>query len=250
MASTIQTERVDSTAIITIDRPDNRNAIDRETGKQLNKSLRHLDQNDNLDIGIITGKGGVFCAGADVTEILDGPSLQGKTDGYMGFSHLRTEKPLIAAIEGYAVGGGVELALFCDIRVASHCAKFGFFEREFGAPLLDGGTQRLPRIIGLGRALDMILTGREVSAQEAYDWGMIDRLVSEGEALDEALSLAHEIGRVPQDAVRADRRAVYDGLGTPVDDGLAMESWNGLHALESLNEHPSSREQSEPQNRG
>lgn len=244
MASPIQTEKVDSIDIITIDRPENRNAIDSETGEQLKDSLRQLDNDDDLDIGIITGTGGVFCAGADVTEFLDSPSLQGKSDGYMGFSHLRTEKPLIAAIEGPAVGGGVELALFCDLRVASSCAKFGFFEREFGAPLLDGGTQRLPRIIGLGRALDLILTGREISAQEAYDWGMVDRLVSGGDALDEAISLAREIARVPQNAVRSDRRAVYDSLGTPLEQGLPMEAWYGLHSLDSVENRHSIGDQS------
>jgi len=154
----------------------------------------------------------------------------------MGFSHAEPETPLVAAVEGHAVGGGIELALLCDIRVAAESAVFGCFERRWGVPLIDGGTQRLPEIVGLGRAMDMILTGRGVEAEEALEWGLASRVVPDGEALDAAVEMGNAIAQFPQKTVRTDKRAVYEGLGEGMDRGLAIESWWGTHAMETARE--------------
>jgi len=233
MGSNVRYERDGAVALITLDRPERRNAIDRETGDALLAAFERLDDDDEVDVGVVTGAGEDFCAGGDLDEIGESGTLEGREQGAMGFSHYETDKPTVAAIEGHCIAGGLELAVFCDLRVAAHDATFGCFERRFGVPLVDGGTQRLPRIIGLGRALEMILTGRPVDADEAYDWGLVNRVVDPGKSVAEATSLAETIADFPQKTVRTDRRAVYEGLGVPLDRGLAIESWWGTHALET-----------------
>lgn len=236
MGSNVRYERRGSVAVVTLDRPDRRNAIDRATGDELLATLERLDEDDEAAVGVLTGAGPDFCAGGDLDEIADSGTLEGREHGAMGFSHATVDKPLVAAIEGHCVAGGLELAAFCDLRVAATDATFGCFERRYGVPLVDGGTQRLPRIVGLGRALEMILTGRAVDADEAADWGLVNVLSEPGSALEEAVSMAESIAGFPQKTVRTDRRAVYEGLGVPLDRGLAIESWLGLHALETARE--------------
>lgn len=222
-----------STAVITIDRPEVRNAVDKETADELKEAWDRFDNDDDALVGILTGEGeAAFSAGADLKkmDLDDGP------EGYLGFTRTRVDKPTIAAVEGYCVAGGLEMALWCDMRVASETAVFGCLERRYGVPLMDGGTQRLPRIIGLGRALDLILTGREIGAEEAHDWGLVNRVVEEGEALEEALETARVIASFPQQTVRTDRNAVYDGLGEPLDSGLKVEAWHGSRSLSTAYE--------------
>lgn len=225
-----------STAVITIDRYDHRNAIDHETGDQLRDALHRLDDDADAAVGVITGEGGIFCAGADLKEISEGESLEGRETGFMGYSHVETEKPVIAAIEGYSLAGGLELAAFCDIRIAAEDTTFGCYERRWGIPLLDGGTQRLPEILGLGRALELIITGRSLDAETAHDWGLVNRVVEPGEALDAAVEMGNAIAEFPQKTIQTDKKAVYEGLGEGMDRGLAIESWWGTHAMETARE--------------
>lgn len=236
MAEAITYETEGSVAVITIDRYDHRNAIDHAAGDRLREALERLDTDSDVDVGVITGAGDTFCAGADLKEISETGDLEGRETGYMGFSHVQTEKPVIAAIEGYCLAGGLELAAFCDLRVAARDATFGCYERRWGIPLLDGGTQRLPRIVGLGRALDLILTGRSLDAETAHEWGLVTRLVETGEARDAAVEVGNAIAQVPQQTVRTDRKAVYEGLGEDLQKGLAIESWWGTHSLETARE--------------
>jgi enoyl-CoA hydratase len=236
MASNVRYDRRGDVAVITLDRPDHRNAIDFDTGEQLLDALHRLDDDADAAVGVVTGAGDTFCAGGDLKEISDHGTLENREDGFMGFSHAEPETPLIAAVEGHAVGGGIELALLCDLRVAAESAVFGCFERRWGVPLIDGGTQRLPEIVGLGRAMDMILTGRGVDADEALDWGLASRVVPDGEALDAAVEMGNAIARFPQKTVQTDKKAVYQGLGEGMDRGLAIESWWGTHAMETARE--------------
>ncbi len=236
MAEDISYEVHDSVAVVTIDRYERRNAIDHATGDALYEALQRADDDDAVAVSVITGAGDTFCAGADLTEVSEGASLAGREDGFMGFSHGTTVKPTIAAVEGYALAGGLELAAFCDMRVAARDATFGCYERRWGIPLLDGGTQRLPHIVGLGRALELIVTGRSLDAETAYDWGLVNRLVEPGAALDAAVEMGNAIAQFPQKTVQTDRRAVYEGLGESIDRGLAIESWWGTHAMETAKE--------------
>lgn len=236
MGENVTYEVRERVAVVTIDRYERRNAIDHATGDELYDALVRLDEDDDADVGVITGAEGVFCAGADLKEISEGGSLEGRETGYMGYSHADTEKPIIAAIEGFALAGGLELSLFCDIRIAAEDAFFGCYERRWGIPLLDGGTQRLPHVVGLGRALEMIHTGRTVDAEEAHDWGLVNRVVPAGEALDAAMEMGSAIASFPQKTVRTDRKAVFEGLGESIERGLAIESWWGTHALETARE--------------
>jgi len=225
-----------SVAVVTIDRYDRRNAVDGPTGDELEAALRRFGDDDAADVGVITGAGGTFCAGADLEAVAGDGSMDRREHGFMGFSHVETGKPTIAAVEGHAIAGGLELACYCDLRIAAEDATFGCYERRWGVPLVDGGTQRLPRIVGLGRALEMIHTGRSVGAPEARDWGLVNRVVPPGEALDAATEMAGAIASFPQATVRADRRSVYEGLGEPLEKGLAIESWYGTGALETARE--------------
>src|SRR5213592_3768891 len=206
--STVLFETDGEVAVVTINRPEVRNAVDDPTAAALVGAFRRFDADEALAVAVLTGAGGTFCAGADLKAVAAGQLRRGALidalgeyvlsedgDGPMGPSRMLLGKPVIAAVEGYAVAGGLELALWCDLRVASESAKFGVFCRRWGVPLIDGGTVRLPRLIGHSRALDMILTGREVGAREAFDWGLANRLVPQGQALEEAISLAEQLAR-------------------------------------------------------
>ena len=217
------------TALITIDRPERRNAVNLETADLLQRAWQRFDADEQAVVGVLTGTGEVFSAGADLKDF----DLIDRPDGFLGFTRMIVSKPTIAAIEGYCVAGGLEMALWCDLRVAGEGAVFGCFERRFGVPLVDGGTQRLPRIVGLSKALDMILTGRPVDAGEAIDIGLADRLSPAGSALETALELADIIAAFPQATVRSDRLAVLEGLGRPPADGLAIERRHGLGVLDT-----------------
>lgn len=235
-------DRRGAVAVVTIDRPERRNAIDRETADELREAWERFEDDDEAAVGVLTGAGGTFSAGADLRAM----DLKDRPEGYLGFTRTRVSKPTIAAVEGHCVAGGLEMALWCDLRVAGADATFGCFERRFGVPLVDGGTQRLPRVVGLGRALDMILTGRAVDAEEALEWGLVDRVVDsgddddgdddEGGVLDRAVDLGEMIAGFPQETVRTDRAAVYDGLGESLESGLAIEAWHGSRAMETAME--------------
>jgi enoyl-CoA hydratase len=221
-------DRAGDVAVITVDRPERKNAIDRETARQLGELWDRFEEDDDALVGVLHGANGTFSAGADLQamDLEDGP------DGWLGFTRKEVSKPTIAAIEGHCVAGGLEMALWCDLRVAADSATFGCFERRFGVPLVDGGTQRLPRVVGLGRALEMILTGRAVDSEEAHDWGLVNRVVDDGQARAEAVEMGKLIAEFPQETVRTDRAAVYDGLGASLDQGLAAEAWHGSRALD------------------
>lgn len=228
---------IDSKGSITIfrlSRPERRNAIDRELADQLAEAFRDFEADDAQKIAILTGHGGHFCAGADLKSIAEGKPnrLEIEGDAPLGPSRMMLKKPLIAAIAGYAVAGGLELALLADLRVAEESATLGVFCRRFGVPLIDGGTVRLPRIIGLGRALDLILTGRAVGSKEALEIGLVNRVVPDGRALEEAIALAETILSFPEICMRSDRLSTYEGLGLPLDEALKNEFRRGRDALE------------------
>lgn len=224
--------------IVAIDRfAEARNAVDPETAVLLREAFLAFDADETQSVAILTGRGGVFCAGYDL-KVAAGhapavaPSLGGaEGPGPMGPTRHLLKKPVIAAVEGYAVAGGLELALWCDLRVASESAKFGVFCRRWGVPLIDGGTVRLPRLIGHSRALDMILTGREVGAREAYDWGLANRVVPQGEALTATIALAQQIARFPQTCMRSDRRSSYEQWSLDIAQALVNEARCGMPAL-------------------
>jgi enoyl-CoA hydratase len=220
---TVTYERRGNVAVISIDRPEVRNAVDRATAAALGEAWRRFDADSSANVGVLHGRGGNFSSGADLKafDLEDGP------DGFLGFTRMRVGKPTIAAVEGYCVAGGLEMALWCDLRVAGASAVFGCFERRFGVPLVDGGTQRLPQIVGLGLALEMILTGRPVEAEEAHAIGLVNSVVSDGDALAYALMLAGRIAGSPQVTLRSDRMAVLEGLGTSLEDGLEIERRSG-----------------------
>ncbi|MFB6165880.1 MAG: crotonase/enoyl-CoA hydratase family protein [Haloarculaceae archaeon] len=222
-------ERDGPVAVIAIDRPDAKNAIDRETARALGEAWERFEDDADAAVGVLTGDAETFSAGADLKamDLEDGPA------GWLGFTRTQVSKPTIAAIEGHCVAGGLEMALWCDLRVAGESAVFGCFERRFGVPLVDGGTQRLPRIVGQGRALEMILTGEPVDAPQALEWGLVNRVVDDGAALAAATEWAEEIADFPQQTVRTDRAAVYDGLGEPLERGLKIEAWHGRRSLET-----------------
>jgi enoyl-CoA hydratase len=221
----IRLERRDAIVTIVIDRPEARNAVDGPAARALADAFREFERDEALRVAVLWGAGGVFCAGADLkargTE--RGLRLSPEGDGPMGPSRLALTKPTIAAVEGYAVAGGLELALMCDLRVAGETAVFGVFCRRWGVPLIDGGTVRLPRLIGLSRALDMILTGRPVDAREALAFGLANRVVATGRAREEAEALARTIAEFPPHCVRSDRRSAWEGMGLSLPDALANE---------------------------
>lgn len=213
-------------AVVTIDRPEARNAVDGRTADELADAWERFDNGD-AKVGVLTGADGNFCAGADLKKM----DLEDDEGGYLGMSRKRVDKPTVAAVEGYCVAGGLELALWCDMRVAGEGATFGCFERRYGVPLVDGGTQRLPRVVGLGRALEMIETGRPVEADEAHDWGLVNTLVEDGDALDSAVETAERIASFPQETVLTDRAAVYDGVGRSLEEGMRAEAWHGSRSM-------------------
>jgi len=212
--------------VVRIGRPEKRNAINSETAERLLAEFLAFESADDEKVSILTGDEQAFCAGADLRDL---PRL--RPTGPLGPTRLQLSKPVIAAVEGWCVAGGLELALWCDLRVAGASARLGCLERRWGVPLIDGGTQRLPRIVGLGRALELILTGREVDADEALAIGLVNRVVPDGTALDAAVELAERIAAFPWACVVSDRRAVYEGLGQPLDAGLAIEDRLGQEVI-------------------
>lgn len=225
----VRYEVADGVAVVTIDNPKTRNAIDLATADALLSAWREFDADADAAVGVLTGANGTFCSGADLKRF----DLVDRPEGHLGISRLRVSKPTIAAVEGHAVAGGLELALWCDLRVVAGDAVLGCFERRWGVPLIDGGTQRLPRIVGTGRAMDLILTGRPVGSDEALSIGLANRVAPAGEALALAMELAAEIASSPQPTVRSDRTALLDGLGLPLDEGLAVERRHGLEVLDT-----------------
>lgn len=227
-------ERRDTVLLVTIQRPERRNAVDRATAAELSQVFREFDADPAARIAVLTGAGGNFCAGFDLKALAEGSGpVVGEGDGPMGPTYLNLSKPVIAAIEGYCVAGGMELALWCDLRVAAENATFGIFNRRFGVPLVDGGTVRLARIAGQGLAMDLILSGRAISADEAYRHGLVNRLVSRGAALDDALDLGKRISSFPQEGVRNDRQSLLQQWGLPLDQALANELDWGRRTIES-----------------
>jgi enoyl-CoA hydratase len=220
---------------VTIERPSVRNAVDAETAATLAGAFYRFDSDDKLAVAVLTGAGGNFCAGFDLKALAKGSGniVNAAGDGPMGPTRMNLDKPVIAAIEGYAVAGGLELALWCDLRVAARDATLGVFNRRFGVPLVDLGTIRLPRMIGQGRALDLILTGRPVGAEEALRIGLVERLAEPGAALAEAQKLAREIARFPQGALRVDRRSVLNQWGLNLEDATRDEFDGGAVVLSS-----------------
>ncbi|MDQ3936757.1 MAG: crotonase/enoyl-CoA hydratase family protein [Actinomycetota bacterium] len=228
MPDPVRYERIGAAAVLTIDRQDRRNAVDGPTADLLEEGFGRFEQDDDARVLILTGEGGVaFCAGADLKAIETLGHRRDSAGGPLGFTRLTPSKPTIAAISGWCLAGGLELALWCDLRIAAAGSTLGFPERRFGVPLIDGGTQRLPRVVGLGRALDIILTGRFVTAEEALDIGLINELVPPGMHLDRALELAEALARFPQETMLADRRAAIEGLGMTLEEGLKLEAAAG-----------------------
>jgi enoyl-CoA hydratase len=216
---------------VVIDRPQARNAVDGPTAAALTDAFRRFDADDTGRVAVLCGADGTFCAGADLKQMSNHLDADLSTDGPMGPSRMRLSKPVIAAISGHAVAGGIELAAWCDLRVMESDAVVGVFCRRWGVPLIDGGTVRLPRIVGLGRALDLILTGRAVGADEALAMGFANRVVAPGQARAAAEELAAEIARFPQACMRSDRAALYDALGRDELDALGVEFAHGLDSL-------------------
>ena len=227
--------RIDRVAVIRMMRPERRNAVDAATAKALADAFRVFDADAGLDVAVFTGADDVFCAGADLKALALGDriALNASGDSPMGPPRLRLTKPVIAAIEGPAVAGGLELVLWCDLRIAGESAIFGVFNRRFGIPLVDLGTIRLPRIIGHGRAMDLILTGRSVDAAEALAMGLINRRVPDGEALTAAVELAHSLSSFPQTALRQDRLSAMEQWGLSEEEAIANEISHGLLTVAS-----------------
>ena len=223
-------------AVVTIDRPEVRNAIDGPTAKRLAESFQNFESDKALSVAVLTGADGTFCSGADLKAVSSDQNnlrvdLEG--DGPLGCTRMSLSKPVIAAVEGHAVAGGLELALWADLRVAANDAVFGVYCRRWGVPLVDGGTIRLPRLIGQSHANDMILTGRGVSGQEAFNMGLANRLCSPGMALSEAQNLAQELAEFPQLCLRSDRRSSYEQWGMSFEDALRNETVLGRETIES-----------------
>jgi enoyl-CoA hydratase len=228
MSEPVKYERVGAAAVVTIDRPERRNAVDGPTAERLLAALERFEADDDARVMVLTGAGGIaFCAGADLKAIDTYAGRLDDPNGPMGFTRRTPKKPAIAAVDGYALAGGMELSLWCDLRIATERSSFGYPERRWGVPLIDGGTQRLPRIVGLGRALDLILSGRIVDAREALSMGLVTEVVPDGEALERALEWAEGLASFPQETMLADRRAAIEGFGLPLADGLALEAQAG-----------------------
>jgi enoyl-CoA hydratase len=234
MSPPVRYERIGAAAVVTIDRPERRNAVDGPTAAALGDAHRRFEADDAARVMVLTGAGDVaFCAGADL-KALDtfGPRLAAP-EGPLGFTRVTPTKPTIAAICGWCLAGGLELALWCDLRIAAAGATLGFPERRWGVALIDGGTQRLPRIVGLGRALDIILTGRMVEAEEALAIGLVTEIVPAGLHLERALEMAEGLAAFPQVTMLADRRAAIEGLGHPLSAGLAIEAQAGMETFQT-----------------
>jgi enoyl-CoA hydratase len=225
----VRYERRGAAAVLTIDRPRRRNAVDAATAAALREGLERFESDPDARALILTGAGESFCAGADLKALdldVDHPG------GPMGFTRLTPSKPTIAAIDGWCLAGGLELALWCDLRIATGAATFGCFERRWGVPLIDGGTQRLPRVVGMGRALDLILTGRPVEAEEALAIGLVTEVVETGRHLERALELAERLAGFPQETMLSDRQAAIEGAALPLAEGLQLEHRLGREVLD------------------
>ena len=229
----VQSLREGWVTTIVLDRRHVRNAVDRPTAEALAQACRDFEADPHSRVAVLYGAHGHFCAGADLKAMAQGQPnrLDPEGDGPMGPSRMMLTKPIIAAISGYAVAGGLELALWCDLRVAEEDAVLGVFCRRFGVPLIDGGTVRLPRLIGMSRALDLILTGRAVSAQEALQLGLVNRVVPSGQSLEAALTLAKQLADLPQTCLLSDRESVYRQWELPMEQALALEFELGARAL-------------------
>lgn len=229
-SSEVRYERRGAAAVLTIDRPARRNAIDAATATALRQGLADFEADEGARTLVLTGAGGrAFCAGADLKAIdLDVDDSAGP----LGISRLTPSKPTIAAIDGWCLAGGLELALWCDLRIATPQSVFGCFERRWGVPLVDGGTQRLPRVVGMGRALELILTGRPVEAEEAQRIGLVNEVVAPGAHLERALELAERLAAFPQETMLSDRRAALEGAGLPLAEGLELERRLGREVLD------------------
>jgi len=210
---------------MTMNRPEVRNAVDPAMADALRSAFEAFDRETDAAVAVLTGAGGTFCAGADLTAYANGAAfhIAPEGPGPLGPTRLALHKPVLAAIEGHAVAGGLELALMCDLRICDETAVFGVFCRRWGVPLIDGGTWRLPQIVGLGRALDMVMTGRAVDASEALSMGLANRVVPAGQTVEATMALAHQLAALPQDCLRADRAALYDNLGARPADAFARE---------------------------
>ena len=231
-------ERREPLLIVTINRAEARNAVNGPTAAALAEAFRAFEADEALKVAILTGIGGQFCAGADLKAVASGVAGQAnhiatEGDGPMGPTRMQLTKPVIAAVSGYCVAGGLELALWCDLRVADTTAVFGVFCRRFGVPLIDGGTVRLPRLIGMSRALDLILTGRPVAADEALQMGLASRVVPAGEALAAAEQLALQIAAFPQICMRGDRQSAYQQWGMDEAAAIGNEFAHGMKTLQS-----------------
>jgi enoyl-CoA hydratase len=231
----VETSRDGSILTVTLNRPEARNAVDAATAAALANAFRAFDADDSLDVAVLTGTGGTFCAGADLKAIAAGRpnALSEAGDGPMGPTRMLLSKPVIAAIEGHAVAGGLELALWCDLRVVARDATLGVYCRRFGVPLIDLGTIRLPRLIGQSHALDLILTGRGVSGQEALRMGLANRLAERGRALETALELARTLAAFPQTCMRSDRLSCYEQWALSTEEAMRNEYRRGLAVLGS-----------------
>jgi enoyl-CoA hydratase len=231
----VRYETTGTAAIVTIDRPDVRNAVDRATAAELAAAFRRFEADDGAAVAILTGAGGTFCAGADLKAVSEasGNPVVVDGDGPMGPTRMLLAKPVIAAVEGYAVAGGLELALWCDLRVAARDAVFGVFCRRWGVPLVDGGTVRLPRIVGHGVAMDLILTGRPVSGDEALRIGLANRVTEPGKALEVALALANDIATFPRRCMLSDRASAYEQWDLSLGDALVNETRHGVEVIDS-----------------
>jgi enoyl-CoA hydratase len=228
-SSEVRYERREAAAVLTIDRPGRRNAIDAAAAAALRQGLEAFEADEAARVLVLTGSGEAFCAGADLKALdldVDDPA------GPLGFTRLTPSKPTIAAIDGWCLAGGLELALWCDLRIATPRSVFGCFERRWGVPLIDGGTQRLPRVVGMGRAMEMILTGRPVEAEEAQRTGLVNEMVDPGSHLERALELAERIASFPQETMLSDRRAALEGSALPLAEGLELERRLGREVLD------------------
>ncbi|MCL4104138.1 UNVERIFIED_CONTAM: hypothetical protein GTU68_035000 [Idotea baltica] len=234
---TVRSQLVGSVTLVTLDRQAVKNAVDRRTGRELAAAFRAFEADQDSPVAVFYGDHGTFCAGADLKAIAAGEAdeaeLSAEGDAHMGPSRMVLSKPVIAAISGHAVAGGLELALWCDLRVIEKSAVLGVFCRRWGVPLIDGGTVRLPRLIGHSRAMDLILTGRPVDSEEAMQMGLANRLVGDGEALSEALLLANQISQFPQHCLRSDRLSAYEQWDMPFAEAMTNEFRRGVEVIES-----------------
>ncbi|GAA4561707.1 crotonase/enoyl-CoA hydratase family protein [Planotetraspora kaengkrachanensis] len=232
----VRIDRRGPVTTVVLSRPDVRNAVDLATATALADAFHAFEDDESASVAVLWGEGGTFCSGADLHAVGTdrGNRVEPDGDGPMGPTRMRLSKPVVAAVEGYAVAGGLELALWCDLRVAAEDATFGVFCRRWGVPLIDGGTVRLPRLIGTGRALDLILTGRAVPAREALDIGLVNRLVPAGTAREAAEALAAQLAELPQVCLRQDRLAALEQEGLPEDEAMAGEFRHGLASLDAM----------------